>query len=626
MSGIAGIIHFDGKPVEFGQIEAMTAAMYYRGPDGINHWFKGNVALGQCMLRTTPESLEETQPLTNEDESLVLVMDGRVDNWEELRRELLGKGAVLRTRADAELVLRAYEVWGRDCLPHIDGDFALVIWDARLQEAFCARDRIGNKPFHYHWNGKTMAFASELHPILELPWVGKHPNKGMLSEFLAWEIHSLDETLWEGVMRLAPAYQMMVANSGVRLILYWEPDLQATLPLTRDEEYFEHYRELLIDSVRRLSRSYRPLAYEVSGGLDSSALFCVADHLHRAGNLRAPGLEGYTLVFDEESEANELTYARAVGSYLGVTIHEIPASMMPQNWYRECAREWRDFPGFPNGAISQPLFTRAAGGGSRVVINGIGGDEWLSGSRIYYAEELSRPDMNALYECFRADISAYNLRHAVEWLLRYGFFLQLPPSWQSAAKAIFHRMRGHRRLEAGWLSPQAYALLLDRRRKAQGQQVEPIGTYGQQQLIETLHNAFRVLGGEITERMAARSGLEIRRPFHTIDLVQFAFVTPERLRLHQKIDKYIHVKSLQGLLPQKVLERRSKADFSHLFRAPLNDMQHLLTETIPQRRSTWVSEDGMKDLYRTYQESPHSGWPLWVLWMVYSCHNADSVK
>ena len=96
MSGIAGIIHFDGRPVEPGQVEAMTTAMHYRGPDGIHHWRRGNVALGQCMLRTTPESLEETQPLTNEDESLVLVMDGRVDNWEELRRELLGKVAVLR--------------------------------------------------------------------------------------------------------------------------------------------------------------------------------------------------------------------------------------------------------------------------------------------------------------------------------------------------------------------------------------------------------------------------------------------------------------------------------------------------------------------------------------------------
>src|SRR5271169_5977681 len=111
MSGIAGIVRFDGRPIEPGLIEKMTSAMPYRGPDGINHWVRGSVALGQCMLRTTPESLEEKQPLTNEDESIVLVIDGWLSNGRELRAELLATGVRLRTRADAELVLRAYEVW-----------------------------------------------------------------------------------------------------------------------------------------------------------------------------------------------------------------------------------------------------------------------------------------------------------------------------------------------------------------------------------------------------------------------------------------------------------------------------------------------------------------------------------
>ena len=287
MSGIAGIIHFDGRPVEPGQVEAMTAAMHYRGPDGIHHWRKGNVALGQCMLRTTPESLEETQPLTNEDESLVLVMDGRVDNWEELRRELLGKGAVLRTRADAELVLRAYEVWGRDCLPHIDGDFALVIWDARRQEAFCARDRVGNKPFNYHWNGKTLAFASEVRPVLELPWVAEIPDEGKLAELLADRWLSREETLWKDILRLDAAHTLRVDSSGAKVHNYWKPDLFEVLPYRTDQEYVDHYLELLVDTVRRLSRSHRPIAYEVSGGLDSSAVLCIANHLQRAGRLPA---------------------------------------------------------------------------------------------------------------------------------------------------------------------------------------------------------------------------------------------------------------------------------------------------------------------------------------------------
>ena len=314
MSGIAGIIHFDGRPVEPGQVEAMTAAMHYRGPDGIHHWRRGNVALGQCMLRTTPESLEETQPLTNEDESLVLVMDGRVDNWEELRRELLGKGAVLRTRADAELVLRAYEVWGRDCLPHIDGDFALVIWDARRQEAFCARDRMGNKPFNYRWDGKTLIIASELHAILALPGVEQVFNEGLLAEYLGQEWFSRDETFWRGVMRLVAAQRMAVDADGVRIDQYWQPDLWAELPYKTDGEYVEHYRELFADVVRRMSRSHLPVACEVSGGLDSSAIFAMAEECRRRQELPAPAIDGYALDFHDDVEANELEYSRALGT------------------------------------------------------------------------------------------------------------------------------------------------------------------------------------------------------------------------------------------------------------------------------------------------------------------------
>ena len=208
MSGIAGIIHVDGEPVEPGLIEKMTSAMSHRGPDGIRHWVKGAVALGHCMLQTTPESLAEVQPLGNEDESLVLVMDGRLDNWEELRRELQSRGVALRNRSDAELVLRAYETWGPDCLSHIDGDFALVVWDSRRRAAFCARDRLGNKPFAYHWNGKTLTFSSEVHAILRLPWVAREPNEGLLAEFLAFDWQTRDETFWKGVMRLPAAHRM----------------------------------------------------------------------------------------------------------------------------------------------------------------------------------------------------------------------------------------------------------------------------------------------------------------------------------------------------------------------------------------------------------------------------------
>jgi asparagine synthase (glutamine-hydrolysing) len=620
MSGIAGVIRFDGAPVAPGLVEKMTAAMPYRGPDGIDHWVKGSVALGQCMLRTTPESLEETQPLTSEDQSLVLVMDGRVDNWRELRKELLGRGAVLRNRADAELVLRAYQTWGRECLPHIDGDFALVIWDARRREAFCARDRMGNKPFHYHWDGKTFSFASELHPILALPWVPQAPNEGMLAEFLAGDWHSRDETLWQGVMRLVAAHRMAVDAGGPRPEQYWAPDLWATLPYTKDEDYVEHYRELVTDAVRRMSRSHRPLACDVSGGLDSSAVFCLAEHLRRAHRLPAPGIEGYTLAFTDDSQANELNYARAVGDYLGVPIHEIRPSVMPLSWYQESARTYREFPGFPNGSASIGMRQQAAARGSRVMLTGEGGDAWLQGSRAYYAEELAQRHWHALYDCFRADMSAAGAQQAAGWFIRHGVFPLLPPAFQQGLRRLVRKVRGSETDDAlYWLSPAMREAIGRRRERFRPRHVPRVRRFCQRELLDMLHSAFTRQIMERLERQGAQAGLEMRHPLGDPRLVQQAFSTPQRLRLRGDRSKYIHVQALQGLMPRAVLDRKTKAEFSVVLRGHLDGMKEILTGTLPRERPAWLAREGMARLYRVYLDNPRFGWPLWVLWSIYAC-------
>lgn len=616
MSGIAGIIRFDGAPVEPGLVEKMTSAMSYRGPDGIHHWVKGSVALGQCMLRSTTESLEENQPLSNEEESLVLVMDGRVDNWEELRKELLGRGAVLRTRSDAELVLRAYEIWGRECLPHIDGDFALVIWDARRQEAFCVRDRTGEKPFYYHWDGRVFAFSSDLRSIFLLPWVSQKLNKGMLAEFLANEWHSRDETFWNGILRLVAAHYMTVSRSGLLIQEYWEPDF-AQLEYATDAEYFVRYGQVLADSVRRSSRSHLPVAIEVSGGLDSSAIFSVAEHLRRASRLPCPGIDAYTLAFGDDERANELDYARAVGTYFGICVKEIAPSIFSLAWFENGACLRQDFPGYANGSMAQNMLSEATKSGSRAILNGVGGDEWLGGGRSYYAEELAHGRWGKLYEWMAADASVYGIRQALFWLLREGVFPTLPDSFQQGLRRTVGRWRKRPEMtEQYWLSEEIRETLKGRRRSQKARQVRYAG---QRALLDTRNNAYLAYAREAAEQTYAESGLEVRRPMHTAKFVQLAFATPERLRMRGDRDKYLHVKAMQGLMPQAILVRKTKAQFSGMFRRHLDQMGDYFTCALPVARPDWLAEQGMKRLYGAYQNQPLAGWPFWVLWSIYGC-------
>jgi asparagine synthase (glutamine-hydrolysing) len=627
VSGIAGIIRFDGAPVEPAQIKKMTGAMSYRGPDGINHWARGSVALGQCMMRTTPESLEETQPLASEDESLVLVMDGWLSNWKELRTELLSRGARLRTHADAELVLRAYEAWGKECLSHIDGDFALVIWDARRHEAFCARDRIDNKPFNYHWDGKTLVFASELHAILAMPWVPQMLNEGMIAELVSDQWFTRDDTLWTGVMRLVAAHRMSVGVAGPSIERYWSPSLDIDLGYKRDEEYFEHYRELFADCVRRASRSHRPVAYEVSGGHDSSAVFCMAEHLRKSGKLPAPAIDAYTFAFNEEGAANELRFARAVGEHLGVKINEMPPIRHPLAWFRERAQRYRDFPGFPNAAMFTGLREQMTANGNRVVLTGEGGDEYLAGSRAYYAEELAQCRWSTLISCFKADVAAFGFRQPMRWFVRDGLFPLLPRDVREPIGMLVRRIRGPDTLaksEFYWLAPRMRALATNRCRRHSRTRNISRAKLGRQALSETLNDAFGDNIMENVERLAARSGLEIRYPMRTRQFVQFAFSTPERLRLRGRRSKYIHLKALDELLPSAISRREDKAGFLVIFRDYLDLNQTVLEESLPRERRDWFEAEGVARLMQVYRNHPELGWPMWVLSGMLGCYAVTS--
>ena len=529
------------------------------------------------------------------------------------------RGALLRNRSDAELVLRSYELWGRDCVSRIDGDFALVIWDARRREAFCARDRIGNKPFHYHWDGKTLVFASEPHPILALPWVGEVLNQGMLAEFLANEWHSRDETFWQGVSRLVAAHRMVVDARGPRNESYWEPDLGARLPCASDEEYVEYYRALVTDLVRRMSRSSRPLACEVSGGLDSSAIFALAEHLRRQQRLLAPALEGYTLAFTDDSDANEVEYARAVGAHLGTEIHEIAPSRMPLSWYRQRAARLRAFPAYPNGAMGLGIRTEAAARGSRALLVGVGGDEWLCGSRNYYADALAAKQWRALAACLWADFREAGLGTSLWWAFRYGFIPLLPHGTRQRLRAIRARLQRRESDPLAWLSPAMQQVLQERRDRYPLANARKTRRVGQRGLIAMLSGAYPQHARDLEEGLAASVGIELRRPLFSAQMVQFAFCTPESIRVRGRTDKYLHRRAMTGLLPESVLQRQTKADFMITFQWHLAAMGEFFRSEVARSGRTWVDAGQLASLYRQTCAARDPGTPEWRLWTLFGC-------
>jgi len=170
-----------------------------------------------------------------------------------------------------------------------------------------------------------------------------------------------------------------------------------------------------------MSRSHQPLACEVSGGLDSSAIFAVAEHLRRDERLLAPCLNGYTLAFNDDSDANELGYARAVGDHLGSRIHEVPPRKCLLSWYREWARFYREFPSYPNGVMGLGIRKEAGVHRSRHCLSGWG-DEWLCGSRSYYAENLAAREWRILFACLAVDRRDVGVAKCAWWVLRHGCY------------------------------------------------------------------------------------------------------------------------------------------------------------------------------------------------------------
>jgi asparagine synthase (glutamine-hydrolysing) len=379
MCGIAGYVSaHGGAPPDTDGLRAAVLALAHRGPDQQGTYTAPGVSLGFSRLSII-DLPGGSQPMKNEDGSVVVVYNGEIWNYRDLRARLLKLGHTFATRSDTEVLVHGYEQWGDDLLAHLDGMFAFAIWDSRAERLLLARDRFGKKPLYFAYTRRGIAFGSDARSIFLI--TGQQPQIALenVGEYVFQRYVVSPGTLFNGVERLSPASRAIYDRRTLDVSSYWDIDV----PPEPVEVIAEEVRELLYKATERRLMSDVPLGVLLSGGVDSTAIVALAKD---AG---ARDLASFTVGF-EDPLFDERARARAVAERLGTEHHElcIDGSEFLEAWVR--LSWYRDDPIAEASEVPLLLLSEFAGRHVKVVLSGDGGDEVFGGYPKYRADAILR--------------------------------------------------------------------------------------------------------------------------------------------------------------------------------------------------------------------------------------------
>ncbi len=363
MCGIAGIV---GKLEGLPYVHRMIGALSHRGPDGEEYFVGEGVVLGHRRLAILDLSPAGVQPMTSRDGRWTMVLNGEIFNFNELRAELGGR---FGSASDTEVLLEACAAWGVErALDRSIGMFAFALWDARTRELTLARDRSGEKPLVYFWNGATLAFASELKALRAL-----HPSQldpAAVDAYLALGYVPAPLAIFRDCRKLPPGHLLRFRNRTLDLRRWWFPEHAAPLIRQTRAGRIDELRKLMADAVKLRLRSDVPVALSLSGGVDSSV---IAVECARRGKR----VDAYTVALD--ADQTDLTSARAVAGKLGLVHHVVDAPALSAACQMEDAAAHYDEPFADSSALPSLALARALAGRYKVILNGDGGDEAFAG-------------------------------------------------------------------------------------------------------------------------------------------------------------------------------------------------------------------------------------------------------
>jgi asparagine synthase (glutamine-hydrolyzing) len=445
MCGICGILRPSGPlPGQEEEIQTMTSSLAHRGPDGQGVLVRGPAALGHARLAIIDTSSAGAQPMATQDGRLALVFNGEIYNHKELRRELADRGHVFRSASDTEVLLRAYDQWGEDCLLRLHGMFAFCVCDYSRRRLFLARDHVGIKPLFYRTGPNFFAFASELGALRALHAPQPEGSLQNVDYFLRFQYVPAPFTIFHHVYKLPPAHFLSVDFDGHQSEprRWWRVRMNPVAE-AHAAEAEEEVRERLSVAVRRSLVADVPVGLFLSGGMDSTV---VAMEAARAG----ANLTAFSIGFAEAGaeQLNELGYAEQAARALGITLH----TEVVEHASLDILPELLDHYGEPFGdasAIPTWHVSRLARSGVKTVLSGDGGDELFGGYERFLAwaggGKWSAPRRRELW----MDIKAGRLRTLRDILDGFGYG---PEAWTRFITYAFYPQRKrlwrpeHRRL------------------------------------------------------------------------------------------------------------------------------------------------------------------------------------
>lgn len=526
-------------------LEMMMTSLIHRGPDQGNSWMSDNAALG--FRRLSIIDIEGgMQPIINETKDKVLVFNGEIYNYKELRGELISAGHSFSSQGDSEVLLHGYEEWGEHLPEHLRGMFAFAVWDEKKQLLYAARDPFGIKPFYYSTRESCLIFASEIKGILSHPSYKKRLNTEALEQYLSFQYSALEETFFQGIFQLRPGHFLTYKNDDgvLELKRYFSPELtpddgdgQKTKSM---QEWIEELDRVVSDSVKAHMTADVEVGTFLSGGVDSSLVAA-----------EFTGGKTFTVGFGSgPSRYNEIPFATELANSLQLEHREKRISekefwnAVPEVLYH------MDEPTGDSSAVALYFLSREASKQVKVVVSGEGADELFGGYCIY-----CEPNALHLYRklpgILRKEIA--NLASFLPKIRGRSFLIRgsMPVEERFIGNANLFSAKERKRLlkcQTTALSPQEYL-------SKDYQASRALDEASRMQYIDLLH----WLPGDIlqkADRMSMAHSLELRVPYLDREVFKTARHLPSKYKQKGQVSKYLFRKVAARHLPSASSERK----------------------------------------------------------------------